>query len=45
MSLKREFVDLFDEFEHIGDGELSCIEVHDGLPFRMSIEIVGRTTQ
>ena len=39
--LKKEHVDLFQQLEKIGSGELLALEVRGGLPFRMIREIAA----
>lgn len=37
-ALKAQVLDLFAQFDAIGNGTIRCIEVKHGLPFRMLIE-------
>ncbi|MFO7900005.1 MAG: hypothetical protein R6V58_13210 [Planctomycetota bacterium] len=37
-ALKSQVVDLFAEFEQLGDGFVLWLEVKHGLPFRMAVE-------
>ena len=40
--LKAQIVDLFGEFDRLRDGVVLSLEVHNGLPFRMSLgEAIG----
>jgi hypothetical protein len=36
--LKEQVVKLFDEFDRIGNGVISRLEVRDGLPYGMTLE-------
>lgn len=38
--LKRQVVELFQQFDKLGDGVIHSLEVQRGLPFRMSVEEV-----
>ena len=35
--LKKQVVDLFHQFEKIGNGTVHTLEIKDGLPFRMTV--------
>jgi hypothetical protein len=35
-ALKREHIDLFENFRRLGHGTIECLEVKSGLPFRFS---------
>ena len=37
-ALKAQVLELFDRMEAMGNGMISCLEVKNGLPFRMTIE-------
>lgn len=39
--LKKEHIELFQQFEKIGSGELLTLEIRGGLPFRMIREIAA----
>jgi hypothetical protein len=39
-ALKAQVIDLFAHFDSIGNGTVRCLEVQNGLPFRMQIEEV-----
>ena len=40
-ALKKEVVELFQQLDQIGSGELLTLEVRGGLPFRMTREIAA----
>jgi hypothetical protein len=37
-ALKREHIEMFEQFRRLGNGIVECIEVKGGLPFRLMIE-------
>ena len=37
--LKKAIIMLFEDFDRIGNGVIPCLEVRDGLPFNLSIEM------
>ncbi len=39
--LKKEVIELFQQFEKIGSGELLTLEIRGGLPFRMIREVAA----
>jgi hypothetical protein len=40
---KPQVADMLRQFRRLGDGVVQCLEVHDGLPFRMQIVETVRT--